>query len=113
VTKTGYGSLPLADQRSRLVGSLAALAGRVGVEATVAFDGAQRPPTQPQAPRAVRVLFSAVGETADDLIRRLVAAEPRGRPVVVVSTDQEVVADVLRAGGWTVPASVFLERAGS
>jgi predicted RNA-binding protein with PIN domain len=112
VTKTGYGSLPLADQRSRLVGSLAALAGRVGAEVTVAFDGAQRPPAQPQSPRGVRVLFSAAGETADDLIRRLVAAEPRGRPVVVVTTDQEVVADVLRAGGWTVPASVFLERVG-
>jgi predicted RNA-binding protein with PIN domain len=113
VTKTGYGSLPLADQRSRLVGSLAALAGRVAVEVTVAFDGAQRPPAQPQAPRGVRVLFSAAGEIADDLIRRLVSAEPPGRPVIVVTTDQEVVADVLRAGGWTVPASVFLERVGS
>lgn len=113
VTKTGYGSLPLADQRARLVGSLAALVGRTGVEVTVAFDGAQRPPAQPPAPRGVRVLFSAAAEIADDLIRRLVAAEPPGRPVVVVTSDQEVVADVLRAGGWTVPSSVFLDRAGT
>ena len=40
VTKTGYPELPLADQRTRLAGQLAALAARTGVEITVVFDGA-------------------------------------------------------------------------
>ena len=40
VSKTGYPELPLADQRTRLVGQLAALAARTGVEITVVFDGA-------------------------------------------------------------------------
>ena len=44
LTKTGYGSLPLADQRSRLVSSLGALAARTGVEVTVAFDATAAPP---------------------------------------------------------------------
>jgi predicted RNA-binding protein with PIN domain len=112
VTKTGYPELPLAMQRNRLIGSLAAVAARSGAEVTVAFDGGTRPPAQPPVPRGVRVLFSAGGEIADDLIRRLVAAEPPGRPLVVVTSDQQVVTDVLAAGAWTVPSAVFLSRLG-
>jgi hypothetical protein len=108
VTKTGYGELSLADQRTRLIGSLAALAGRSGSETTIVFDGGTKPPAQPPTPRGVRVLFSAADEIADDLIRRLVAAEPEGRPLVVVTSDQEVVTDALRAGAWTVPSAVLL-----
>lgn len=112
VTKTGYGELPLADQRTRLIGSLAALAARSRAEVTVAFDGGSKPPAQPRVPRGVRVLFSAQDEIADDLIRRLVAAEPPGRPVVVVTSDQQVVTDVLAAGAWAIPSAVFLARLG-
>ena len=36
---------------------------------------------------------------ADDVIRELVAAEPQGRPVVVVSSDNAVVRDVVRRRG--------------
>jgi hypothetical protein len=42
---------------------------------------------------------------ADDVIRQLVAAEPRGRVVVVVTGDQEVVRDVARSGARVAPAS--------
>lgn len=110
VTKTGYGELALADQRTRLIGSLAALAARSGAEITVAFDGGPRPPALPPAPRGVRVLFSAPEETADDLIRRLVAAEPAGRPLTVVSSDRQVALDARRSGAWTVASAVLLAR---
>jgi predicted RNA-binding protein with PIN domain len=112
VTKTGYGELSLADQRARLVGALAALAAQSGAEVTVAFDGGAKPPMQPVTPRGVRVLFSAPDEIADDLIRRLVAAEPPGRPVVVVTSDQQVVADTSLDGAWSVPSAVLLSRLG-
>ncbi len=112
VTKSGYGDLSLADQRSRLIGSLARLAGRSRAEITIVFDGAAKPPAQPRTPRGVRVLFSAEDEIADDLIRRLVAAEPDGRPIVVVTSDQQVVTDALRAGAWAVPSAVMLARLG-
>jgi predicted RNA-binding protein with PIN domain len=112
VTKTGYPDLALVDQRTRLITTMAALHSRAGAEVTVVFDGGARPPAQPRAPRGVRVLFSAPDELADDLIRRLVAAEPDGRPLVVVTSDQEVVTDVRRAGAWTVASAVLLERLG-
>ncbi len=110
VTKTGYGELALADQRTRLLGALAALAGRSGAEITVAFDGGERPPALPATPRGIRVLFSAPDEIADDLIRRLVAAEPPGRPTIVVTSDHQVQRDIQRAGAWAVPSDVLLAR---
>jgi predicted RNA-binding protein with PIN domain len=112
VTKAGYGELPLADQRTRLIGALAAVAARSGAEVTVAFDGGRRPPAMPPTPRSVRVLFSAPEEIADDLIRRVVAAEPPGRPLLVVSSDKQVALDVGRAGAWTADAAVLLARFG-
>src|SRR5918999_323671 len=84
VSKTGYPELPLADQRSRLVGQLGALAARTGVEITVVFD--------------------------DDVIRDLVAAEPQGRPIVVATADRAVVESVRRSGAHAVPSAVLLTR---
>ena len=112
VTKTGYGELPLADQRQRLVTGLAAWCARSGIEATVAFDGSVRPPAAPRTPRGVRVLFSAEDDIADDLIRRLVAAEPVGRPVVVVTSDEAVIRDVRAAGALTAPSRALLQLLG-
>jgi predicted RNA-binding protein with PIN domain len=113
VSKTGYGEMPLADQRARLVASLGAIAARTKVEVTVAFDGTAAPagaagrlPT----PRGVRVLFSAVGQLADDLIRDLLQAEPGGRTVVVASSDQAIAASARGAGAWPVAATVLLSR---
>jgi predicted RNA-binding protein with PIN domain len=110
VTKTGYPELTLAEQRSRLVAAMGSLRSRSGAEITVTFDGATRLPSQPPSPRGVRVLFSAPDETADDLIRRLVAAEPPGRALLVVTSDQAVVADVRRAGARTVSSQILLDR---
>jgi predicted RNA-binding protein with PIN domain len=109
VTKSGYGALPLESQRTRLLAGLGALAARTGAETTVVFDGADRvTPLAPASPRAVRVLFSRTGETADEVLLRLVDAEPRGRPVVVVSSDREVVEAAQRAGARPVPSRALL-----
>jgi predicted RNA-binding protein with PIN domain len=110
VTKTAWPELSLERQRDRLLGGLAPLAARSGAEVTVVFDAADmtvRPLVN--RPRGVRVLYSKSGVIADDVIRDLVAAEPRGRPVVVVSSDQEVARDVARAGA-RVAASPALSR---
>lgn len=108
VTKTGYPELPLADQRSRLVHQLGALAARTGAEVTLVFDGAGVTVPPPTAPRGVRVLFSDPGVLADDVIRSLVAAEPRGRAMVVVTSDREVVDSVRVFGAHPVPSAVLL-----
>ncbi len=111
VTKGGYGTLTLEEQRRRLVSALAGLVATTGAEVTCVFDGAdvgQVPSLA--APRGVRVLFSLPGMSADELIRRLVRAEPEGRPVVVVSSDREVADGVREAGARPVPSATLLER---
>lgn len=110
VTKRGYGELDLEQQRNRLVKGLSGIAAQTGAEVTVAFDGAERMHGLPATPRGVRVLFSRKGQTADDLIRALVRAEPDGRPVVVVSSDREVADGVRRNGAYPLPAETLLRR---
>lgn len=110
VSKTGYPELPLADQRTRLVGQLAALAARTGVEVTVVFDGAGVVAAPVRGSRGVRVLFSDPGVIADDVIRALVAAEPQGRPVLVATSDAAVVRSVQRQGAYTLPSSLLVAR---
>ena len=63
------------------------------------------------SPRGVKVLFSPAGVIADDVIRELVAAEPWGRVVVVVTADRELAGDVQRAGARVV-APGALTRSG-
>lgn len=111
VTKTGYPTLPLEKQRLRLLGGLAVLAAQTGAEMTCVFDGAElAAPVLLTPPRRVRVLFSKPRQTADELIRQLVRAEPPGRPVVVVSSDREVADGVAKAGARPVAAALLLRR---
>ena len=109
VTKSGYGTLPLIEQRRRLVDGLTGLAARTGAEITCCFDGAEVEASPAWKVRGVRVLFSDPGVTADDLVRRLVRAEPEGRVVVVVSTDGEVVRGVRAHGAHAVPSLALLK----
>jgi predicted RNA-binding protein with PIN domain len=112
VTKTAFGTLPLVEQRRRLVESLGALAARTGAEITCVFDGADvaAPPTT--RVRGVRVLFSPAGTSADDLVRRLVRAEPAGRVVVVASSDNEVAGGVRVLGAHAVQATALVRLLG-
>lgn len=72
------------------------------------FDGSDvAAPPPVTAAQGVRVRFSTPGETADDLIRRLVNAEPKGRAVVVVSSDREV-ADAARSAGYRAVEALAL-----
>ncbi len=110
VSKTAWPDAPLDQQRSRLVSGVAALVAGKGIETTVVFDGADLDhPPGVTSPRHVRVRFSPSGVIADDLIRELVAAEPTGRPVIVVSTDREVAESVTKDGARSV-ASIALVK---
>ncbi len=109
VTKAAWPTASLEAQRSRLVAALGPVVARSGAETTVVFDAAESTArTVMPAPRGVRVVFSPEGVIADDVIRQLVAAEPRGRVVVVVSGDQAVARDVTRGGARAVPASALI-----
>ena len=80
MTKRGFAEMSLEQQRKRLITGLGGIAAQTGDEVTVVFDGAERVHGLPPAPRGVRVLFSRKGDTADELIRQLVRAEPAGPP---------------------------------
>jgi predicted RNA-binding protein with PIN domain len=108
VTKATWPTQSLEAQRTRLLTLLPALVARTSAETTVVFDAAaseSRPVVA--SPRGVKVLFSPSGVIADDVIRQLVAAEPAGRVVVVVTEDRELAGDVRRAGARVVsPAAL-------
>ncbi|GAW52490.1 MULTISPECIES: NYN domain-containing protein [unclassified Nocardioides] len=109
VSKSAWPASSLEAQRIRLVTGLAPLVARTGAETTVVFDAADtdhRPPVN--APRGVRVLFSPRGVIADDVIRDLVAAEPSGRALVVVSDDREVAEDAARGGARVAATGALL-----
>jgi predicted RNA-binding protein with PIN domain len=109
VTKAAWPTASLEAQRSRLVAALGPVVARSGAETTVVFDAAESTArTVMPAPRGVRVVFSPEGVIADDVIRQLVAAEPRGRMVVVVSGDQAVARDVAREGARALPAAALI-----
>ena len=112
VTKTAFGELPLVEQRRRLVESLGALVARTGAEVTCVFDGADVAARPTGRVRGVRVLFSEAGSSADDLVRRLVRAEPAGRVVVVVSSDNEVAGGVRALGARALPATALVRLLG-
>jgi predicted RNA-binding protein with PIN domain len=103
VTKVTWPTLSLEAQRSRLLALLPALVARTSAETTVVFDaGASEHRPVVASPRGVKVLFSPGGVIADDVIRELVAAEPGGRVVVVVTEDRELADDVRRSGARVV-----------
>jgi rRNA-processing protein FCF1 len=58
------------------------------------------------------VVFSPPGVIADDVIRRLAAAEPVGRVVIVVSSDREVADAVRRSGARVAESAVLLAVVG-
>ncbi|WP_222851215.1 NYN domain-containing protein [Phytoactinopolyspora mesophila] len=109
VTKEAWPATPLDAQRTRLLQGLTALAARTGAEVTCVFDGSDVsvPPPVGLAP-GVRVRFSRPGQTADELIRDLIAAEPEGRVGVVVSSDREVAESVRRPGVRSVEAAALV-----
>ncbi|WP_248582213.1 NYN domain-containing protein [Nocardioides sp. InS609-2] len=106
VSKTAWERSSLEAQRVRLIGGLASVVARTGAETTVVFDAAAST-TRPvvPTPRGVKVLFSPLGVIADDVIRDLVAVEPSGRPLVVVTSDQALGSDVAGGGARVISAA--------
>jgi predicted RNA-binding protein with PIN domain len=109
VSKSAWPASSLEDQRNRLLRGLAPVVARTRVEATVVFDAAASSARPVVAtPRGVKVVFSPEGVIADRVIADLVAAEPEGRVVIVVSSDQEVARDASKAGARSVSAEALV-----
>jgi predicted RNA-binding protein with PIN domain len=87
----GFPDRSLEDQRTLLVDLCRRLARRWNAQVTVVFDGADLAPLPTKVRLdGVGVVFTDAGRTADDEIVARVGAEPPERPVVVVSSDNEL-----------------------
>ena len=78
---------------------------------TVVCDGQPKPHSpDPMAVEPVELVFSGVGQSADDVIIRLIDADSAPKRLTVVSSDQEIrrAARRRRARDWT--ADAFLNR---
>ncbi len=75
-------------------------------DVTVVFDGSKSQEKFPQATniRGVRVIFSAQGESADEIIVRLVRQSSRPKDLLVVTSDREI-QQAARAQGATIASA--------
>lgn len=83
---------PFAPARERLISDVAAF-GQREYEACVVFDGANNLSSERQSMSVagVRVIFSRQGESADDVIERIVTqARTSGRSVSLVTSDNTI-----------------------
>jgi predicted RNA-binding protein with PIN domain len=101
-----------ADQRERLCDALVEFQLRCRCEVTVVFDGAEVRGVRPLRRRGLRVVFSAAGQEADDVVVDEVMFRPLEVPVIVVSSDREVRAGAEAEGAAVLPADTFLQLMG-
>jgi predicted RNA-binding protein with PIN domain len=108
VAKLGWKSLSLERQRTACIDVAENIARRWGTSLHIVFDGSSVVGAAAPKRRLVRVSYSPAGVTADDVLRAEVAALDVARPVVVVTNDQAIVADVRAAGCNVMTSDIFL-----
>jgi predicted RNA-binding protein with PIN domain len=103
-------SLPIGEQRRRLVDALEELATRTQSDVHVVFDGVEpaQPVTSTGPRRLVRARFSPPDVEADDIVVGLVDDLPAHRPVVVASNDRAVREDAERRGANVISVSQLM-----
>ena len=110
VAKLAWPSLDLDGQRVVLLDAIENLVKRFGSDISVVFDGADIVGAASEGRRVVRVMFSPAGVIADDVIRDEVRRLPATRNVVVVTNDQEIIADVRAMGANTLASDQLLAQ---
>ncbi len=100
----------LEEGRKALVRSLAAYRQLRGHRITVVFDGWSGGSPQEERDRAggIDIIYSRLGEKADEVIKRLV--EGASEEILVVTSDREIAAFAARRGKAAVDSPVFAER---
>lgn len=108
VAKLGWPALGLDEQRQQCIRAAENLAKRWKLELTIVFDGASIEGAHAPIRRRVHIVYSPEGVSADDVLRSMVTGSDPDLPVVVVTNDRAIIADVTKAGGNTVSSDVFL-----
>ncbi|HET7519285.1 MAG TPA: NYN domain-containing protein [Actinomycetes bacterium] len=105
----GFPDRGLEDQRTLLLDLCRRLARRFGAEVTVVFDGGTVGPISTRLPLGpVEVVFTDAGRTADDEIVARTNAAPPERPVVVVTSDNELRTRVTALGATITRSPALL-----
>ena len=102
------GKSPREPDRTYLLNLLASYKGRKNVDITVVFDrktGNASEGKQFLAHQGVRIIFSAPGQEADEIIRQIVEAAKNPKDVLVVSSDKAGITKYCRKIGSAVAYS--------
>ena len=108
VAKSGWPLLDLDHQRDQCTVAAENLANRWNMAMTIVFDGATVEGAHTVTRRKLRIVYSPAGVSADDVLRAEVACIDLAKPVVVVTNDRAILADVTAAGANTVSSEDFL-----
>ncbi|MCI4625873.1 MAG: NYN domain-containing protein [Candidatus Magnetoovum sp. WYHC-5] len=99
----------LYEERERLISKLIEYRKHAGHELLVVFDGWSSDKIEAAfSTEGFSVLFSQTGETADNLIRRLIGM--RKRKLVIVSSDKEIASFAWAHDCVPITASDFLKK---
>jgi len=100
----------LQQERDRLIDRLSDYGRQKGLEISVVFDGWQGGWVTEQRERikGIEVIYSKVGEKADDVIKRLV--RERGSGSMVITSDREISKDAERMSVAVIPSDQFREK---
>jgi predicted RNA-binding protein with PIN domain len=100
----------LQRERDRLLDRLSDYGRQRGLEITIVFDGWQGGwiTEQRERRKGIEVIYSKVGEKADDVIKRLV--RERGSGSMVITSDREISKDAERMSVAVIPSDQFREK---
>jgi predicted RNA-binding protein with PIN domain len=102
--------IELQKAREGLIDQLARYKRLKGHSITVIFDGWQqgRLAGHRERSKGIEVIFSKVGEKADDVLKRLAAEKKDG--VLIVTSDREVASYAEKKGSNVISAADFAEK---
>lgn len=103
-------SMELQRERDRLIEKLSTYQKFRPCEITIVFDGWQGGSNieEREKKRGIEIIFSRLGEKADDVIKRLIGE--RGSRSIVITSDQSISKYAQRFSVPVIPSEMFKER---
>jgi predicted RNA-binding protein with PIN domain len=111
-TLTQLSSIELQQERDRLIHQLSTYRQLKPCEITVVFDGWQGGwnTEKKERVKGIELIFSKLGEKADEVIKRL--AKEKGSGAIVITSDREVSRYAERMAVAVIPSHQFKEKLG-
>ena len=109
-TLVSLNPIQLQRERDRLVDQLSAYRSLRQMEITVVFDGWQggSPTEKRERKKGIELVFSKLGEKADEVIKRLV--REKGAGATVVTSDREISRYAEKMAVAVIPSDQFKEK---